>query len=442
MYRPPANRKQIYDKLLADVKTNLPTSNPQKKQSWIRALLSGFTEAFWDMYFQLTASIDTYFSDTTYGIYLIRKMANNGIFLLPARPAKGELSLNGTVGIAVPAGTLLTGNTNSIQYSTLTEKTIIEDNLSITSLAYASGIATAITTANHDLVLDDAIVVAGATPSELNGSKNITAIIDAQTFQYSTETIGSGTATGTIELTINRAIVTIESDVAGAETNLSLNEELTLLSPIIGINNITKVTYDEVSGGSDVEDEESGRERLIEKQQNPVTLFNPVQISVTLKELAFVERVFVYRITPDVGQVTIYILKENNVLPTGSELQQAKDYIQYGSSEEKSILPANTSIDDVFILAPTPLIVDFAFSSITPNTATMKTSIQNKLIEFFNSRTMPGFDISEKQYECAILSTIDTATGDILDDFTLTTPTGDIIVASNEIGVLGNVTFA
>lgn len=435
-FRIPSNRDEIFDKLASDVETNLPTTNPQKEKSWIRAILASFAGAFFDLYFQLEQSVDTFFADTTYGVFLERKASNNGIFRNAATQALGNISFTGIVGTAIPIDTLLNGLSNSIQYKTLTAKSITDETIAIASMTYASGIVTAVTTADHDLVLGIDVTISGVTsPTELNGTFPVSAIIDEQTFQYETTFVGSGTATGTIIADVTRAIIDVESETAGAITNLNVNEQLSLLSPISGVDNLARVTFDGIGGGADVEDDESLRERLIFKLQNPVTLFNAVQIEITLKELAFVDRVFVFPITPAVGQVTIYILKEDNVIPNASELQQANDKI------EETILPVNTSISDVFILGPTPVSIDFTFSSITPDTDTMRTSITNKLREFFNNQTNIGVDITEIQYQCAIQTTIDTETGELLETFALTIPTGDITIATGEIGVLGGVTF-
>jgi uncharacterized phage protein gp47/JayE len=435
MLRIPQNRDEIFDKLASDVESNLPTTNPQKEKSWLRSILVSFAGAFYDLYFQLLEAIDTFFTDTTYGIYLERKASNNGIFRNPATISIGNISFTGIVTTSIPANTILNGVSNSIQYKTLTTKSITDENLAITLMTYDSGLVTVVTTNDHDLVLGINIIISGATPAGLNGTYQISSIINSKTFQYQTNIVGSGTATGTIIVGVTRAIIDIKSETAGDITNLNVNEQLTLLSPIVGIDNTAKVTFDGIGGGANVESDERLRSRLKFKLQNPVTLFNAVQIELLAKELSFVDRVFVFEITPDVGQVTIYILKENNVIPNASELQQITDKI------EETILPVNTAIADVFVLAPTPIIVNFVFSSITPNTETMKTSITNKLIEFFNNQTSVGIDITENQYNCAIQSTIDLDTGEILQDFTLISPTGDITITGGEIGVLGGVSF-
>ena len=435
MFRIPGNRTEIFDKMSSDVQSNLPNTNPQKEKSWLRSILAAFSGIFWDLYFQLKESIKTYFANTTYGYFLEQKAGNNGIFRAAATPATGNIVFSGITSTLIPAGTLVNGVSNSIQYETKTTKSITDEVLAITTLTYAAGIATVITNADHDLVTDFDVTISGATPADLNGTFPITAIIDEQTFQYNTIVVGSGTASGTITANVTRAVIDVESQTVGVETNLNLNERLTLLSPIVGVDNTAKVTFDELGGGADIESDASLRGRLIFKLQNPVTLFNAVQITLQAKEFSFVERVFVFPITPEVGQVTIYILKENNELPNATELQLIKDDI------ENTILPVNTAISDVFVLAPTPVSVDFNFTSITPGTDTMKTSITNRLIDFFNNSTEVGVDITENQYKCAIQSTIDIETGETLSDFTLTTPTGDITIATGEIAVLGSVTF-
>jgi hypothetical protein len=49
--------------------------------------------------------------------------------------------------------------------------------------------------------------------------------------------------------------------------------------------------------------------------------------------------------------------------------------------------------------------------------------------------------VEEDDYRCTINDTIDTETGDVLDTYTLTTPTGDIAVGIGELATLGVVNF-
>lgn len=432
-FRPPANRDQVFDKLAADVKSNLPNSNPQKEQSWLKAVLVGFAGAIFDWFLQLKEAINTFFADTTYGEYLKRRAAEQGITKLPATQSHGPVVMTGTPGTLIPALTSMTINARI--YKTQSSKAIATASINIVSLTYAAGIATAICDAEHNLANDMSVLIAGATPAGLNGTITILAVTGKLSFTYATAVGGSGTATGSINFTASTAVIEILSDDVGAIQNLNANEVLVLTTPIVGVDNTVRVTYSGIGGGADEETDESLRERLIYRLQNPVTLFNVAQITIECRKFAFVKRVFVFTITPEVGAVTIYILKENNTLPDASELAQVKQQII------DTILPANTSEADLYVLAPTPKTINFQISSLIPNTATMKASITNRLSEYFKRKTVVGQDIYTEDWITEIKSTIDTENGDTVTDFTMVAPVADVPVADNELAVLGTVAF-
>lgn len=143
-------------------------------------------------------------------------------------------------------------------------------------------------------------------------------------------------------------------------------------------------------------------------------------------------------VTVGIGQVRVLFMRDNddNPIPSGSEIATVR-----GKIEE--IVPANTDDDnDLFVLAPTAVTTDFTFSSLTPNTATMQSAIIASLQEFYDEGTSVGVDIDQDAYRSAIFNTVDTETGDVVRTFDLATPTTDIIISSDEIGVLGNVVFS
>lgn len=143
-------------------------------------------------------------------------------------------------------------------------------------------------------------------------------------------------------------------------------------------------------------------------------------------------------ITVAIGQVRVFFMRDNddNPIPSGSEVATVREKIE-------EILPANTDDDnDLFVLAPTAVTTDFTFSALTPNTATMQSAITASLQEFYDENTSVGANIDQDAYRSAIFNTVDTATGDIVKTFDLSTPTTDITILSDEIGVLGNVVFS
>jgi len=223
----------------------------------------------------------------------------------------------------------------------------------------------------------------------------------------------------------------------GADQNVIAGSTLTLQSPIIDVDDDNDVDSDSIGGGTDQEKDDSIRLRFIERIQNPISHFNVAEIINVAKTVPGVTRVFVQEITPNVGQVTVLFMRDNDLstpIPDGSEVAEVKTALD-------AIRPGNTDTLDLIVAAPTPVLTNFLFSSITPDTSTMKTAITNSLIQFFSERTDPGTDVVEEAYNAAIFNTVDTITGAELSAFTLTTPTGDIVVTAGEIATLGSVTF-
>ncbi len=63
------------------------------------------------------------------------------------------------------------------------------------------------------------------------------------------------------------------------------------------------------------------------------------------------------------------------------------------------------------------------------------------LNQFFDEGTEVGVNVDEDAYRSAIFNTVDTVTGDVVSTFTLSTPSGDVTIATGEIGVLGSVVY-
>lgn len=141
-------------------------------------------------------------------------------------------------------------------------------------------------------------------------------------------------------------------------------------------------------------------------------------------------------VTVPLGQTIVYFMRDNdsNPIPSASEVQDVKN-------ELNKIRPANTSEQDLIVNSPTAIVVDFTFTNITPDTSTMRSAITANLEQFFSESSEVGSDLDEDAYRSAIINTIDTETGQKLQSFVLSTPSGDIVSLSNEIPVLGAVAY-
>lgn len=136
------------------------------------------------------------------------------------------------------------------------------------------------------------------------------------------------------------------------------------------------------------------------------------------------------------GQVRVFFMRDNDPdpIPTAGEVQDVVDQLD-------TIRPANTGAADLIVAAPVAVPVTYAFSLLVPNTPTMRDAIEASLAQFHAEETSVGQNVAEAQYRAAIQNTVDPDTGDTVTNFSLTTPTGDVVVGSGEIATLGSVSF-
>jgi uncharacterized phage protein gp47/JayE len=140
--------------------------------------------------------------------------------------------------------------------------------------------------------------------------------------------------------------------------------------------------------------------------------------------------------TVPLGQTIVYFTRDNdiNVIPSTSEVAATETVL-------RTIQPANTANVDFIISAPNPVTVDFVFTALSPNTSTMQAAITANLAALFQEQTSVGVNLKQFAYNSAIFQTIDPETGDTISNFALSSPSGDVTIASGQLAVLGGITF-
>lgn len=432
----PDSAVEVENRSKTDVQRILPESNPRLKNGWLNALITSTANRIFDFYLQLKSAIRENFPDTATGGILERWAAIWGKQRLAASKSSGNIVATGTAGGIVLSGT--TVSTNGSLYTSTSSATISSNSISISSITRSGQTATVTTVSDHGLASNVPVTISGADQTEYNVTDAAITVTALNKFEYQVTGSPATPATGTILAGFTSASVPIESDDFGIDTNLDAGTQLTLQSPIVNVDDTLTVDFGAIGGGTDQETDTGLSVRTLERIQNPVALFNPAAITDKAKEVPGVTRVFVQPITPGVGQVTVYFMRDDDVnpIPTASEVAKVREKIE-------EIVPANTDEDnDLFVLAPTGVSVNFIFTALSPDTSTMRSSIEASLGEFFDESTSVGVDVDEDAYRSAIFNTVDTATGDIVSSFTLSAPVGDVTIASGEIGILGTVTFS
>jgi uncharacterized phage protein gp47/JayE len=209
---------------------------------------------------------------------------------------------------------------------------------------------------------------------------------------------------------------------------------------------------DGLTGGADEEDDESLRRRVLLSRSIIQGVFTADQVRLAALGVSGNTRVFVVRpvlredppivtvgTTPAPGQLVVYVLRDNdqNIIPSQNILNQTKQAII-----ENGQLPAHTSESDLFVFAPSAIPVDFTFSSIEPDTPTMRQAIVDQLTAFFEDQVEFQTNVTQADYLGAINNTEDLQTNTFLGSFSVSSPAGDVSISDGEIAVLGSVSFA
>lgn len=279
----------------------------------------------------------------------------------------------------------------------------------------------------HSLTVNPAAFAAGTTAATGTNGTVIptgTILVRDDNVQYQTtseETISAGTAS-----------LPVTAVLAGVEANLDTGETLTVETPIAGLDSETTVEAPGITGGTNEETTEAFRARYLERLRDPLQGGNEQDYVAWAKTVSGVTRVWVQE---ELGEVTVWFVRDDEtpILPDSGEISA----VQTAIDAERPITA------DVTVVAPTELAVAFTIE-VTPdeNTtlATAQTNVEKELDDMFFRDGAPGDGVSRGTILLSAMQVaIGTATG--VADFTLTTPSADVVPASGELAVRGTVTW-
>jgi uncharacterized phage protein gp47/JayE len=444
---------QSYATLSAEARAELrrqqPDIDPTIFGSFARPFVDGAAALAYSEQLLIMDLLRELFPQTSEGEFLDRWGDYEGLPRLAASPATGTISIGGTAGTLVPAATVFNSG-NGLSYASDIATTIQVVSQSISTVTRSGTTVTVTTAANHTLATGLTVTISGADQTEYNGSFSITVTARNQ-FTYTIATSPTTPATGTIALSSTYASVRVTSTTAGVLTNLSSGAILTLDSAVTGVNSSGFAQFDGLSGGSAVETDDAYLIRVLLSRSLIEGVYTSSQIRLAALGIAGNTRVFVVTPTlsvadpapapgfvPAPGQTAVYVLRDNdaNIIPTATVLAATKAAIIANGK-----LPANSSTADLFVFAPTTVAVDFTFTSLSPDTPTMRTAVTNQLIALFQDGVTFDQDVLEASYLGKIQNTQDLATGQFITSFALSAPSGNVSISDGEIAILGTVTF-
>lgn len=437
-------RKSLVQSGRAYFQNNVPEWDAStSRRSYVAGLIVASMSALHDWYVALKLATLQFFPQTATGGFLTSGWwsAITHLTLNPATPARGIVALTGTAGAAVPVGSVLSANGRS--YTTDYGISVVAQSLSAVTLTRSGGTATFVTASPHHLASGQSVTISGAVPSDYNGTVQIIVTSDTA-FAYPIATAPASPATGTPLLTATWGHVPVTCTATGQAGNLDGGSSLSIAS-LAGVDASALVTFGGVVGGAETEAQEPFRTRLMQALGTDWGTFTGDEIEIIAKQITGVTRVWVRKAMinpppgwPIEGQVFVAFMRDNdaNPFPTSQNVNDVYSRIAALS------MPAHTAPEDLVVTSPTPQPVDFIFSSISPDTPTMRAAIRASLAQFFREGVDYGVSIRQDDYRCAIRDSYDPIGRTRLASFTLAAPVGDVSVGVNSLATLGAVAFA
>lgn len=366
----------------------------------------------------------------------------------PVTPATGFINIQGAVGSIVPLGTVfLSGNRS---YNVQNSATVLKQSIRASSLTFINGLAVFETSSAHQFATGQTVTITGATDAAYNGTFVINVTAENEfTYKPSTDPSGSGGENALAASDFARLFV--KAEVPGQVSNVD-GGELIIQDAIDNANSSAYVTFGGVTGGTDLEDQEAFRERLLQALGSVLGVFTEDEIYSEVKDVPGVTRVWIRKaqLVPDLGwpsegQTKILFMRDNdaNPIPSAQEVNDVKAKLS------STIMPTHMVEDNLFVIGPSAKYVDVHFSSITPDTASMRLAITAQLKQYFSEENfvasdfpkIPHRDLSKFSLQCAVNGTVDLETGQSLQAFEISSPVSDVVLDPDEIPLLGQVIF-
>lgn len=433
-YNPPSTQ-EIIDRLKTYVKSVLGELNPTDQNSFIYSLIVAMANLSNDNNLQLKLDIiPNSFVTTVKNEEALQPFAE--LKNLPKKLAKiseGKCVISGEQNAVIPIGTNFIAN--NVVYKTTQSVSVNNQSISISSITCNGKTVTVTTASNHNFASNIPVTISGCSTANFNGTFPIVVTdFDKFTYQISTTTTATETSTGTASATI--AVLTVRSQSTGLDTQLFNGDSLAIEEQIAGVSDSAYTMYSDISGGTDDESYEEWKGRIVYRYQNPITYFNVANIVTTARTVEGVTRVWVKEMTPEIGQVTIYFVRDNDtdIIPDANEIQEVATKI-------KALRTVKDDPADIFVYAPTPKTIDFTFNGINPDTPTMRTAIKNSIQQLFTDNVELETSLSLDKIKSAIQYSYDLESGKQLDTYTLVSPSADVTVSTGELAIMGTVTF-
>lgn len=215
---------------------------------------------------------------------------------------------------------------------------------------------------------------------------------------------------------------------AGASGNLLAGVGLNLVSPVAGVQSAAVVAAGGMTGGADVEDDESLRARVIARIQQPPHGGAWFDYVAWAMEVPGVTRVWTYPLELGPGTVTVRFVRDDDAspIPDAGEVATVQSHID-------GLRPVTAAVT---VVAPVPVALNFTISGLSPDTAAVRAAIAAELADLLRREAEPGGTILISH----IREAISIAAGE--SDHVLVAPAANVTHSVGQMAVMGAITWA
>jgi uncharacterized phage protein gp47/JayE len=254
-----------------------------------------------------------------------------------------------------------------------------------------------------------------------------TAVQRVEDGEPATVTVGDTIAGGT-------ATVTVQADDEGDDANSIAGVAWELVSPITGVDSVGEVNAaTPLTGGADLEDVEDWRERITDAWVNPPGVGTEADYVKWAQLVEGVDKVFVTANEFGAGTVGVRFTVDatgtppdsTTIIPSGADV----------TAVETSIALFAPITAAVTVTLVTANVIAFTIAK-TPDTDAVETAIETELDAMFIRLAEAGGTIAKSQYDAAISA----ASGETTH--VVTVPAGDITNTTDQVAVLGVITWS
>lgn len=220
--------------------------------------------------------------------------------------------------------------------------------------------------------------------------------------------------------------VQVMADAAGAAGNTAAGVSMTLTQPVTGVQAQASTVAPGISAGSDSEDDEALRSRLLNRIQEPPQGGSAADYVNWALEVPGVTRAWVYPLEMGLGTVTVRFVRDDDedIIPDATEVAAVAAHIE-------ALRPVTARL---FVVAPIAKPLNMTIK-IAPNSDAVRQAVESEIRDLIRREAEPGGTILISHLREAV----STAAGEY--DHEIVDPPSNVTHETAEIAVPGTITW-